>query len=250
MLTLAADRPDALVAVRLCDVAPNGQSTLVTRGLLNLTHRESHEQPEPLEPGQHYEARVRLNAIAHSFPVGHRLRLAVSPTYWPWAWPSPEPATLSVFTGSSHLELPVRPPRPEDQELAPFQSPEGSAPIEVDEITPGWAGRRIERDVATGTVDAHLRVRGGRRILPNGIELEDGGREIFTIVEGDPLSARVRCEQLVAVGRGDWRTRVETESELWSDATSFHTRNRIRAFEGDEKVHEDERTFSVPRDHV
>ena len=54
----------------------------------------------------------------------------------------------------------------------------------------------------------------------------------------------------MAVGRGDWRTRVETESELWSDAASFYTRNRIEAFEGDVKVHEDERTFSVPRDFV
>ena len=144
----------------------------------------------------------------------------------------------------------MRPPRPEDQELAPFQSPEGSAPIEVDEITAGSAARRIERDVATGTVTLTYEYGGGRRILPNGIELEDAGREIFTIVEGDPLSARVRCEGLVAVGRGDWRTRVETESELWSDATSFHTRNRIEAFEGDVKVHEDERTFSVPRDLV
>ncbi len=250
VLALAVDRPHALVVVRLCDIAPNGQSTLVTRGLLNLTHRESHEQPTPLDPGRRYEARVRLNAIAHSFPAGHRLRLAVSPTYWPWAWPSPEPVTLSLFTGSSRLELPVRPPRPDAQGLAPFQTPEGSAPIEVDEITAGSAARRIERDVATGAVTLTYEHGGGRRILPNGIELEDAGREIFTIVEGDPLSARIRCEGLVAVGRGNWRTRVETQSDLWSDATSFHTRNRIQAFEGDVKVHEDERTFSVPRDLV
>ena len=144
----------------------------------------------------------------------------------------------------------MRPPRPDDQGLAPFQAPEGSAPIEVDEITAGSAARRIERDVATGAVTLTYEHGGGRRVLPNGIELEDVGREFFTIVEGDPLSARIRCEGLVAVGRGDWRTRVETESELWSDATSFHTRSRIRAFEGDEKIHEDERTFSVPRDLV
>ena len=39
------------LAVRLCDVAPDGASLLVTRGLLNLTHRDSHAEPEPLEPG-------------------------------------------------------------------------------------------------------------------------------------------------------------------------------------------------------
>ena len=89
-LTLSADRPQALVCVRLCDVASDGASTLVTRGLLNLTHRDGHEQPAPLDPGERYTIRVRLSAIAHAFQPGHRIRVALSPTYWPWAWPSPE----------------------------------------------------------------------------------------------------------------------------------------------------------------
>jgi predicted acyl esterase len=44
-LDLAVDEPSALLAVRLNDVQPDGTSTLVTYGLLNLTHRESHDQP-------------------------------------------------------------------------------------------------------------------------------------------------------------------------------------------------------------
>src|SRR5205823_14537109 len=36
---LESDRPWAILAVRLCDVAPDGASTLITRGLPNLTHR-------------------------------------------------------------------------------------------------------------------------------------------------------------------------------------------------------------------
>src|SRR5882724_7977829 len=47
-LEVAADQPVALIAVRLNDVAPGGASTRVTYGLLNLTHRDGHEQPEPL----------------------------------------------------------------------------------------------------------------------------------------------------------------------------------------------------------
>ena len=95
-LTLAADRPQALVAVRLCDVAPDGASTLVTRGLLNLTHRHSHEHPAPLVPGRRYVVTVRPNAIGWAVPAGHRLRsrrlagpLAVRP------WPSPERGRLA-----------------------------------------------------------------------------------------------------------------------------------------------------------
>ncbi len=40
-LELSCDRPCALVAARLCDVFPNGESSLITRGTL-ITHKGSH----------------------------------------------------------------------------------------------------------------------------------------------------------------------------------------------------------------
>ena len=59
VLELEADRPLALVGVRLCDVAPDGSSLLVTRGVLNLTHRESHEHPSRSSPGGATRSRCR-----------------------------------------------------------------------------------------------------------------------------------------------------------------------------------------------
>ena len=78
VLTLSADRPRALVCVRLCDVAEDGASLLVTRGLLNLTHRDGHEEPEPLEPGEAYTvARApeldRARVPPRPPPAGRRL---------------------------------------------------------------------------------------------------------------------------------------------------------------------------------
>ena len=79
-LDLAVDRPNALVAVRLCDVAPDGASSRITYGLLNLTHRKSHLEPGLLEPGRRYTVRVQLNNIAHAFPEGiyYKKRLFMS----------------------------------------------------------------------------------------------------------------------------------------------------------------------------
>ena len=122
-LDLAADEPNALLAVRLNDVQTDGTSTLVTYGLLNLTHRDGHERPAPLEPGRLVRVRLQLNDIAHAFPAGHRLRVALSSSYWPIAWPSPEPVVLTVRTGKSALYLPVRPPSPDDHWLRPFEPP-------------------------------------------------------------------------------------------------------------------------------
>ena len=46
--------------MRVCDVAPGGASTLVTRGVLNLTHRDGHEVPVPLVPGERYAVEIPL----------------------------------------------------------------------------------------------------------------------------------------------------------------------------------------------
>ena len=69
-LQLSADQPNAFIVGRLNDVAPDGASTRVTYGVLNLTHRNSHEFPEPLVPGENYEIRLQLNDVAQDFPQG------------------------------------------------------------------------------------------------------------------------------------------------------------------------------------
>ncbi len=248
-LTLSSDRPQALVCVRLCDIAPDGSSLLVTRGLLNLTHRDSHEHPTALEPGQHYTVRIPLGAIAHSFPPGHRLRVAVSPTYWPWAWPSPEPATLTIHDG--RLQLPVRPPHPDDDTLPPFDAPEAAEPLEVEMVRAKESGCEIRTNFVTGGHELVFRQDyGGRRRLPNGLEFETFGEDGFTIVAGDPLSALTRSERTDGLSRGDWRVRVETSSVLTGDADSFLVTNTVDAYEGDVRVFAKTWSLAVPRDHT
>ena len=88
-LDIASDKPLANLAVRLCDVHPDGASLRVSYGMLNLTHRDGHETPAPLVPGQRYQVRIQLNDAGSVFPAGHRIRLALSTTYWPMIWPSP-----------------------------------------------------------------------------------------------------------------------------------------------------------------
>ena len=108
-LAIAADKPQAMVAVRLSDVAPDGAATRVSYGILNLSHRESHETPSPLTPGQRYDVKVQLTEAAHVFAKGRRIRIAISSSYWPMVVPSPEAATLTLWSGESRATLPVLP---------------------------------------------------------------------------------------------------------------------------------------------
>jgi hypothetical protein len=234
--------------VRLCAVSPQGASLLITRGLLNLTHRSSHEDVSPLEPGRRYDVRVRLDAIAHAIPAGHALRLAISTVYWPWAWPSPEPVALTLHGGALHL--PARPPRDEPQPA--FGAPEQADALAVETIEPGRTNRTLTTDLATGTHEIRFEwdVGGHRRLVEAGTEMDDTNVTTYRIAEGDPLSAEVDVRCMTALGRGDWRTRVETASSMTCTATEFLVTQRLDAFDGDEHIHSRVWNLRFPRDGV
>jgi predicted acyl esterase len=229
-LELASDRPCALVALRLSEVHPDGAVTRVCYGVLNLTHRDGHGYPVPLEPGRRFRVRVQLNHIAYAFPPGHRIRLAVSTAYWPLVWPSPERATVTLYAGASRLELPVRPPR---QEVAPrFEAPEGAPPMAYDGLEPETCSRTIERDMGRGAVTLRTDDDDGlKRIKAHGLEAGSRVVESFTIAPEDPLSARAEAAWTFHIGRGDWRTRTEGRTVMWSDRESFYLEAKLEAFE-------------------
>ncbi|MBM3524369.1 MAG: CocE/NonD family hydrolase, partial [Alphaproteobacteria bacterium] len=135
-LVVAADAPQALLAATLCEVFPDGAATRVSYGILNLTHRDGHESPAPLQPGHRYRVRLKLNDIGHRFGAGHRIRIALSTSYWPLVWPSPTHAGVKIRTAESTLALPARSPRESDAMLRPFPEPEHSAALAVTTLVP------------------------------------------------------------------------------------------------------------------
>jgi uncharacterized protein len=251
-LDVSVDQPVALLAARLCDVAPDGASTLVTYGMLNLTHRDGHELPQPVEPGQRYGIRLRLNAAAYRLPAGHRWRLALSQDYWPIAWPSPAPAKLSVFASeASHLALPVRSPQDADDSLPTFGPAEHAPPPAVDVTRTGRRDRTWQWNTATGQLLlTSVADDGGVRFASSGIELDARLVDTYDIVEGQPLSARVRSQWQLAYGRGDWRISIKTDSLMTSDARNYHLTNTLDAYEGSVRVFARTWHKSIPRDYT
>jgi hypothetical protein len=249
-LRCSVDKPQALVAVRLNDVLPDGRSTRVTLGLLNLTHRDGHAVPTPLVPGEIYEAEVELDDIAHAFPAGHRIAVSLSTTYYPHVWPSPELATLTVHCGASALLLPVRPPRAEDAELRPFDPPETAEPTPAIHHPPQDAGRRrITRDLLTG----HLAVDFPRWTYAT--EMPDIGQtQISTgtcrheIIDGDPLSAVTITDNRVELRRKDAVITHHSTGRMTCDATHFHIDMSLSISEDGKEVATRHWKETVPRD--
>jgi hypothetical protein len=251
-LEVSSDRPNAFLCARLCDVAQGGASLRVTYGLLNLSHRESHEHPEPLEPWRRYTIRLQLNDAAHAFPPGHRIRLALSTTYWPIAWPSPEPATVTVFTAGSRLSLPVRALRPDEEAaLRPFPAAEAAPPEARTTLRPGSFERRFDYDVATDTMTyTSIGDSGVQRIDALGLELEEIARKTYKIRSDDPLSADNAIHWTTRRGRGHWQVRVETRTRMRATAEHFLIDAELDAYEGERRVFCRDWHAEIPRDLV
>jgi len=170
----------------------------------------------------------------------------VSTAYWPWVWPSAKPVTLTLHAG--RLAAPTRLPRTE--ELADFGPPEWAAPLAIDTIKPGRTTRRHNHDQATGAHELRFEwdVGGHRRIRDSAIEMNDTHVTTYRIVDGDPLSASVRVQCSSALGRGAWRTRIHTDSEMTATAAEFVVKHRLDAYEGDKRICSRSWTLAFPRD--
>jgi hypothetical protein len=251
-LVLASDRPQGLVSVRLNDVAPDGSSTRVTYGVLNLAHRDSHGEPRPLEPGERIAVRIKLDDIGHAFPAGHRLAVSVSNAYWPLVWPSPELAALTVFAGASALLLPERPPSPRDEALPAFGPPEEAAPPPATILREGALPNRIiRRDALTGRTTVTIpRDSGAARLDDIDLEIGEAGEVSYSLIEGDPTSAEANTRFTMSRRRGDWSVRTETRTRMTCTRASFRIEADLSAYEGDTRVFSRTWDVDIPRDNL
>lgn len=249
-LDLAVTEPVAMVAVRLSDVAPDGRATRVTFGMLNLTHRDGDEDPEPLVPGRRYRVRVQLNGVAQAFPAGHRIRLSLSTSYWPMAWPPPRPVRMSVFTGSSRLELPIRPTaESNDVSPHPFDEPEGTPPIPTTKVRPGEQRWTVSRDLVTYRSELQV-------VKDSGVVLfDDLGHEVgrhvyqrYGWVADDFESVWGRVVSTMTFRRGDWDVRAVTCTVLTCTGEDFQLHAQLDGFEGEQRVYSRNWTHTVPRE--
>ena len=117
-LWAASSTADGDMVFSLNDVAPDGKSTQVVQGYLNVPHAASLSDPTPLVPGQARRVELDLLPTAYVFQPGHRLRLALAGAAnaapglpFPQG-PGPNPAafTWTVLQDADHpatLALPI-----------------------------------------------------------------------------------------------------------------------------------------------
>lgn len=250
-LELSTSKPVAMVAARLSDVAPDGAATRVTYGLLNLTHRDSHEVPQPLEPDKRYRVRVQLNDIAQRFEKGHRIRLSLSTSYFPLAWPPPSRARLTIYTHGSRFILPERPPRETDEALRVFGLPEAAPVTPMTMLVPGDHRWTVIRDLANDVSTLEVVIDDGLICFEeSGLESGSATTERYSYTRGEYASFRGEVATTWRVQRKGWWIRTEMRTVLTSDVQNFYVHATLDAYEGDRRFAARDWNVTIPRDCV
>jgi predicted acyl esterase len=245
---VVVDQPVAYVIARLCDVFPNGSSTLLSRGVLNLTHRNGHSPSEVsfVKPGELLrDVVVKLDSSGWVVKKGNRLRLSLSPSYAPLVWPSPKVVTLKVQLHVSSLTIPVRVPtdvmRKQDAVCMPrhasLKPPSG---LKVETKRPGSYRRVAVQDLSSDIMRVEVTADAGSVVIHNTEEKVVGKGEALQVVYDewsdevfemgpDPTSAKAITRRALTIrhkGR-PWGVHQRTKSILTCDADNFFMKNHI-----------------------
>jgi uncharacterized protein len=235
-LSFTVDKPVAHIAVRLNDIWPDGKVSRITYHLQNLCMRDSREYPTPLEPYKRYKMKIKLDDIAWKVPKGHKLRIAISTSYFPMMWPAPEPVKLTVYTGASTVTLPIRKKGVTEKAIT-FAGSEAAEPVKQKELAKPSNSRKVSVDKKTGATRLEIIDDFGKQELkPHGLITWGVGRETYEILPADPLSAKMETHWTEYNKRGTWETRTETYGRLTATKTHWIVWGKIEAFEGKKRV--------------
>ena len=216
----------AFFSVKISDIAPDGSSTLVTRAILNATHRApgelAHRQPEPLTPGEIYELTINLKVISWIFQPGHRIRVAIANADFPTIWPSPEPAVSTIYRGSAHPSRIILPivEGAEAASAPEFLAPPTLAPTtEQADQPPQWV---VHEDVYNERVTVETNTHHRLRPLRETLWTEDVGHASVTASDARPDLASVKGVHRISMIWPESRIDVTGRTLLRSNATHFH----------------------------
>ena len=248
---VSSDQPQANLAATLSLVDEDGCASLISFGVLNLTHRKSHAEPTPLPVGKPVSLTLQLNACGQRVRKGQRLRLALSTAYWPIVWPARTQVALMIKPGTATLSLPVRADRPEDNGLPAFGPAVGATPFQCEQKSDGAYRRTRTIDYASG-LETYERFddSGAEKHLHTGITVQDVSRETFKVHPDDPNSAEGNCSWIKRYERDEWKAEVDARVTVKARRDHWHITASLVARDADGVVAERAWDEQIPRDLV
>ncbi|HCH31771.1 MAG TPA: peptidase S15 [Oceanospirillaceae bacterium] len=246
---VTSDQDCGQMIVRLCDVAPDGSSTRITYGVLNLAMREGLDDPQPVVAGQAMDVTIKLDDVGYELPRGHKLRLAISTAYFPLLWPTPQKANLSLDLSSAQLTIPLH------DRCGLLKRDLGHGYVcpvnETAEIRPEKHTRSTQINAANGqhttVIDDDF---GEFTFVEHNLTVGEVCHEQHSILPHDPHSATSLCQWRSRQARPGWEIEVSTSLKVTCDVDCFYLDASLEALENGQQVHAKQWQETVPRRFV
>jgi hypothetical protein len=193
--------------VKVCDVAPDGISRVVSDAGWNATRHSSVSSPEPLEPGKIYELKFPLKSMAYVFAAGHRIRVDIAGADFQNVWPVAKSGRSTVHRRGkcpSRVILPIvgaQSPRVPEPDLKPSPNP-----------LPGMSG--VTKPEYAITMDLIRQTTTMRTSAPN-------CSASFTVSSANPADARMTAVHTMHVSQGGAEIGVQAQSVTTTDQKVF-----------------------------
>ncbi len=228
-IEVASNKPFGHLVIRLCAIGPDKVSTLISRTAHNLNHSMDHSEHAILKPGVFKKLRINLDACASKVPAGHRLRLALSSSYWPLVWPTPETARLSIRSGSARLTLPLADSAVYERA---FEQPEYARSLDYEVLQRPEFAR--SSDLQSGRYEVNQHSGTGRIRLPGGVESSSTSRDSYFLDRAGPLNCKVISRRSAEVSQSAGLSNTEIRSEMSADGIHFFVSTHLSvSFEGE-----------------
>ena len=264
--TVSIENSDTGVLIaRLCDVFPDGRSTLLSYGVLNLNHYKGHGPDEVtlLEPKKEYKVKVNFMVTSCIVKKGHKLSLGISSSYYPLIWPTKDPVQLKIRTGTcpdaggalTSIVLPVRPLDLPSDDVTFEKVPKYPLPIDVQKE--GFRKKNITEAVEPEKKHAfQTEENNGIQIIKPTNTVINGRHTIdrYEINTTDPLSAKATVTDTLSLhwpdgdGSGEpIKADLSTTSEMWADKNNFYTKHKAEVKLNDESIYKRSWDDTFPR---
>ena len=227
-IRLTCNRPTAYLSAKITDVFPDGASSLVVRGMVNLAHRDSNAVPRAVTPGDPIDLELELEAIAWTVEAGHRIRLDLAGADWPNAWPPPYATTLAFDRADASLELPVLdgpPPITDPPSVRPVVGRQSDTGSTEDD----WWRWEVERDA--GMHVARTGYGGASPAEDGSPAYRDRYEGVVGVSPDDPGVAFAEGEGEFEIGFPESTVRTASRVRVDSDAETYRVSIELTAEE-------------------
>lgn len=223
-ITVSSDKPSGFIAVRLCDVAPDGHSTRISMAAHQLSTAAGLKDHEPLIAGKFYTFEIELDAVCHNFAKGHKIRLALSNSYWPMLWPSNQCDRLTIDAKDSFLSLPIT------KSYAPydgFKQGDGCEAFPATEISKPIFERELITSDENNLISYRISDQAPRTRFENhGMETTSNTTRVYQVDGNIPDEAMMTVNRNIGFERGTWNVSsaidakfTSTSEDIKSDVT-------------------------------